>query len=141
MLRLYTSPVDNLLTLQKALTDRKLNDWFDSGSGSRNWFPPTNIFQEDGEYTIKAELPGVKRDDIDIDVQRNRIRISGKKEPDYGEEASVYRHERQMGAFERAFAMPFQIDAEKVKAEYRDGILALSLPWAEQHKSHSISIS
>lgn len=141
MVRLYSNPVGNLLTLPKALSDTMLSDWFDSEPAGRGRFPAINIFQQDGEYTIKAELPGVKRDDIDIDVQRNRIRISGKKELDYGEGVSVYRQEQQTGAFDRTFAMPFEIDAEQVKAEYRDGILALSLPRAEQDKPRSISIS
>ncbi len=141
MVRLYSNPVGNLLTLPNALSDTILSDWFDSEPAGRGRFPAIDIFQQDGEYTIKAELPGVKRDDIDIDVQRNRIRISGKKELDYGAGVSVCRQEQQTGAFERTFAMPFEIDAEQVRAEYRDGILALSLPRAEQDKPRSISIS
>ena len=141
MVRLFTNPVDNLLTLQKALSDTMTSDWFGSGLSSRGGFPPINIFQQDGEYAIIAELPGVGRKDIDIDVQRNRVRISGQKQADYGEDASVHRRERQTGAFDRTFATPFEIDADKVKAEYHDGILALSLPRAEQDKPRSINIS
>lgn len=141
MVRLFTNPVDGLLTLQKALADTMTSDWFGSGLSSRGGFPPINIFQQDGDYAIIAELPGVKRDDIDVDIQRNRVRISGKKELNYGEGASVHRRERQTGAFDRTFATPFAIDADQVKAEYRDGILALSLPRAEQDKPRSINIS
>ena len=141
MVRLFTNPVENLLTLQKALADTMTSDWFGSGLSSRGGFPPINIFQQDGEYAIIAELPGVDRKDIDIDVQRNRVRISGQKQVDYGEGASVHRRERQTGAFDRTFATPFAIAADKVKAEYRDGILALSLPRAEQDKPRSINIS
>ena len=60
---------------------------------------------------------------------------------DYGEGSSVHRRERQIGAFDRTFATPFEIDAGQVKAEYHDGILALSLPRAEQDKPRSINIS
>ncbi|MCY4363076.1 MAG: Hsp20/alpha crystallin family protein [Gammaproteobacteria bacterium] len=141
MVRLFTNPIDNLLTLQKALADTMTSDWFGSGLSSRGGVPPINIFQQDGEYAIIAELPGVDRKDIDIDVQRNRIRISGQKQVDYGEGASVHRRERQTGAFDRTFATPFALDADKVKAEYNDGILALSLPRAEQDKPRSINIS
>ena len=141
MVRLFTSPVDSLLSLQKSLSDTMLSDWFGSGLSSRGGFPPINIFQTDGEYAIIAELPGVTKDNIDIDIQRNRVRISGNKELDYGEGTSLHRRERQTGAFDRTFATPFEIDAGKVKAEYRDGILALSLPRAEQDKPRSISIS
>ena len=141
MVRLFTNPVDSLLTLQKTLSDTMTNDWFGSGLSSRGGFPPINIFQADGEYAIIAELPGVNRENIDIDVQRNRVRISGKKQVDYGAGSSVHRRERQTGAFDRTFATPFEIDAEQVKADYRDGILALSLPRAEQDKPRSIDIS
>ena len=141
MVRLFTNPIDGLLTLQKALSDTMTNDWFGSGLSSRGGFPPINIFQEDDEYAIIAELPGVNREDIDIDVQRNRVRISGNKQADYGDAASVHRRERQTGAFDRTFAMPFEIDAEQATAEYSDGILALSLPRAVQDKPRSISIS
>ena len=141
MVRLFSSPVDSLLSLQNALSNTMLSDWFGSGLSSRGAFPPINIFKDDDEYSIVAELPGVRRDDIDIDVQRNRVRISGNKQVDYGNGASVHRRERQTGAFDRAFAMPFEIDADKVRAEYRDGILALSLPRAEQDKPRSINIA
>lgn len=141
MVRLFTNPIDNLLTLQKALADTMTSDWFGSGLSSRGGFPPINIFQQDGDYAIIAELPGVDRKDIDIDVQRNRIRISGQKQVDYGEGASVHRRERQTGAFDRTFATPFALDADKVRAEYNDGILALSLPRAEQDKPRAINIS
>ena len=141
MVRLFTSPVDSLLSLQKSLSDTMLSDWFGSGLSSRGGFPPMNIFQADDEYAIIAELPGIRKKDINIDIQRNRVRISGKKELDYGKGASIHRRERQSGAFDRAFSMPFEIDAEKVKAEYHDGILALSLPRAEQDKPRSISVS
>ena len=141
MVRLFANPMDSILSLQKALSDTMTSDWFGSGLSSRGGFPPINIFQVDDEYTIIAELPGVDRDAIDVDVQRNRVRISGKKQVDYGDEVSVHRRERQTGAFDRTFATPFEIDAEQVKAEYSDGILALSLPRAEQDKPRSINIS
>ena len=141
MVRLFTSPVDSLLSLQKSLADTMLSDWFGTGLSSRGGFPPINIFQVDGEYTMIAELPGISRDNIDVDIQRNRVRISGNKEVDYGEGTSLHRRERKMGAFDRTFATPFEIDVDKARAEYRDGILTLSLPRAEQDKPRSISIS
>ena len=141
MVRLFTNPVDSLLTFQKALSDTMMSDYSGSGFSRRSGFPPLNIYQVDDEYAIIAELPGVNKKDIDIDVQRNRVRISGKKRVDYGEGVNVHRQERQTGDFDRTFTTPFEIDAEKVNAEYRDGILALSLPRAEQDKPRSINIA
>ena len=141
MVSLFTSPVDGLLSLQQALADAMTADWFDSGISSRGAFPPINVFEADNEYVIVAELPGIERSAVDIDIQRNRVRISGNKQVDYDETVSLHRRERRAGAFDRTFSVPFEIDAEQARAEYRDGILALSLPRAEQDRPRSISIS
>lgn len=140
MITLFSNPMDSLLSLQRALANAMTSDWFGSGL-SGGGFPPINIFEVDDKYAIIAELPGVKRDDIDVEVQRNRVRISGRKEVDYGDAASVHRRERQAGDFDRTFAMPFEIDVGGVQAECRDGILSLLLPRAGQDKPRSINVS
>lgn len=90
---------------------------------------------------VVTELPGVDRDDLDIQVKDNNVRIAGRKKVDYGETASVHRRERIARQFDRSVALPVEIDAEGVKAEYRDGILALFLPRAEQDKPRSIKVN
>ena len=90
---------------------------------------------------IIAELPGVRKSDLDIQVKNNAIRIAGTKTVQYPEKASLHRRERASGRFDRAFTVPVRIDADRVKAEYHDGILALYLPRAEQDKPRSIKLS
>lgn len=141
MVTLFSNPMNSLLSLQQALSNAMTSNWFGSGISSGGGFPPINIFEVDDKYAVIAELPGVKRADIDIEVQRNRVRISGRKEVDYGDAVSVHRRERQAGDFDRTVTMPFEIDVDGVRAECRDGILSLLLPRAGQDKPRSINVA
>jgi HSP20 family protein len=130
------------LNLQQALSNIGSGDpWFSGSTSNQNTFPPINIFQDENKYVLVAEIPGIKSDEVNIEIHRNRVRLSGEKKIHYGDEVSVHRRERQAGKFDRTFTTPFEIDADNVKAEYRDGILALSLPRAEQDKPRSIKIN
>jgi len=136
------SPFESLLNLQRALADIGTGDsWFSGGTSNRSGFPPINIFQNKDEYVLIAEIPGISREDVNLEIHRNRVRLSGEKKIDYGENVSVHRSERAAGRFDRTFTTPFEIDADRARAEYRDGILALSLPQAEQDKPRSIKVS
>ena len=141
MMPSFTSSLEDILNLQRALSDTMGVDWFRGGISSGGGFPPINIFQEGENYILVAEVPGINRDDVSIEVNRNRVRLSGEKKIDYGENVSIHRQERSVGKFDRVFTTPFHVDADKVKAEYRNGILALYLPPAEQDKPRSINIS
>ena len=137
-----TDPFEGLLKLQQALANMTAGDsWFTDSISSRGGFPPINIFQQQDNYILVAEIPGIKRDDINVEVHRNKVRISGEKKIDYGNDVSIHRRERLAGRFDRTFSTPFEIDAGNVKAEYRDGILALYLPRAEHEKPRSVKIS
>ena len=116
------------------------SDWFGPSTGSRGGFPPVNVFQSDGKYVVIAELPGVRQEDINVEIDRNKVRLSGKKSIDYGDNISMHRRERQAGEFDRTLTLPFEIGVDEVQAEYRDGMLALRLPPAEAHKPRKVSI-
>jgi HSP20 family protein len=90
---------------------------------------------------IIAELPGVESSGVDIQVKKNAVRISGTKRVEYEKGVSIHRRERPVGRFDRTIALPVEIDADKVKAECRNGILGLLLPRAERDKPKSIKIS
>jgi HSP20 family protein len=85
-------------------------------------------------------LPGVDKNDLQIQAQENTIRISGKKTASYPE-GSVHRRERIAGEFDRTLSLPVQLDPDGIKAEYKDGMLALLLPRAEREKPRTIMIS
>jgi len=86
-------------------------------------------------------LPGIDKDDLQIQAKENTIRISGKKAIAFPEGVSVHRRERIIGEFDRTLSIPVRLDPSGIKAEYRDGILALYLPRAESDKPRTISIS
>ena len=96
-----------------------------------------------GELPVEmtVELAGVNKSDLEIQAKDNTIRISGKKEFAYPEKVSLHRRERLSGTFDRTLTVPIQIDADRIKAEYRDGVLALFIPRAESDKPRSISIN
>jgi HSP20 family protein len=104
-------------------------------------FPPLNITQDDDNFYLRAEIPGIKPAELSISALRNRVSISGKREiPREHERVSYHRKERPEGAFNRAVTLPTEVDAERVDARYADGILTLTLPKAEQAKPRQISV-
>ena len=141
MVTSFSSPFDAIFALQRALDARRESDWFGSGTAGIGAFPPINIFQQGDDFIAIVELPGVDKVDLQIEAKESTIRISGKKEIGYDEGTSVHRRERHSGTFDRTLTVPIQVDADRVKAEYRDGVLALFIPRAESDKPRTISIN
>ena len=108
---------------------------------SRGPFPPINVFQQGDDLLAIIELPGIDRNELQIQAKENTIRISGKKSVEYPDRVSVHRRERVFGEFDRTLSLPVHLDADRIKAEYRDGILALFLPRAESDKPRAIKIN
>jgi HSP20 family protein len=140
MIRNFSDPFDALFGLQRALEARLASDWLRDATTSRGPYPPINVFQQGDDVLAIIELPGVSKDDLQIQAQDNAIRIAGKKSVDYEQNASVHRRERIAGEFDRTLSLPIQIDPDGIKAEYRDGVLALFIPRAERDKPRSIKI-
>ena len=99
------------------------------------------MFQRGDDILAIIELPGLDKKNLQIQAKENTIRISGSKTADYPDQVSVHRRERVFGEFDRTLSLPVQLDADAIKAEYRDGILALFLPRAERDKPRTIQIS
>lgn len=138
---LMPDPFDALLSLQQALDAIRSSDWLDPGPSGAGTYPPMNVFRKGDDYVIITEVPGIKSSDLDLQVKDNTIRIAGTKSVAYADGASLHRRERLEGRFDRAVTLPVEIDADKVKAECRDGVLALYLPRAERDKPKTIKIS
>ncbi len=134
-------PLDALFNLQRALESRLESDWLGRATSGTGAYPPINVFQQGDSLVAILELAGVSKSGLDIQAKDNMIRISGKKAISYPEGASVHRRERLSGTFDRTLTVPMQIDANGIKAEYRDGVLALFIPRAESDKPRSIAIS
>jgi HSP20 family protein len=133
-------PFDTLLSLQQALDNYRTSAWLDAGLSGGGAYPPINVFRKGDDFTLVAEIPGVKKSDIDIQVKGRTVRISGTKGLDQPEAASLHRRERAAGQFDRAVSLPFEIDADRVQAQCVDGVLLLHLSRAEQDKPRSITI-
>jgi HSP20 family protein len=137
----YSDPFDVLLSLQRALEARRASDWLRDATTSMGSFPPINVFQQGDDFVAIIELPGVSKENLDLQAKENTIRIAGRKSIKYGEGASVHRRERVSGEFDRTLTVPVEIDPNGIKAEYRNGVLALFIPTAEKAKPRSIKIT
>jgi HSP20 family protein len=102
-----------------------------------------DVSRSDGAYTVKAEMPGVKKDDINVTVEGNQVTLSGevKKESEEKKGEEVIRSERYYGKVMRSFTLPQEIDEKAVVAKYGDGVLKLTLPTKEHKRAQKIAIS
>jgi len=137
---LFPDPFGTLLGLQNTLDAFRRSEWLQSGPSASGSYPPLNVFRKGDDFTLVAELPGVASSDLDIQVKGRTVRLSGSKSVNYPEKASVHRRERLQGRFDRSITLPVEIDQEHATAQFRDGILAVTLPRAERDKPRSIRI-
>jgi HSP20 family protein len=133
-------PFDALVQLQQALDSFRTSGWLGAGPSASGAYPPINIFRKGDDVVAIAEVPGIGKSDLEIQVLGRTVRIAGRKAVEYGDKASLHRRERLAGRFDRAFTVPFEVEADQVKAECRDGMLALFLPRAERDKPRTIAV-
>ena len=107
-----------------------------------NWIPPVDIYEtEDHDLVVKAELPDMAREDIEVTVENNALILRGtRKLPEGVKEEQIRRIERSYGVFNRAFTLPTTVDATKVSAEYKNGVLTVKLPYREEAKPRTINV-
>jgi HSP20 family protein len=106
------------------------------------WAPALDVQESRDNYIFRAELPGLKREEIDISLQDDTLVISGERKIEKVEEGTeVHRQERYYGKFQRALTLPEPVAADKVKADYKDGVLTVTLPKTEEAKSKKIDVS
>jgi HSP20 family protein len=137
---LMADPFDTLFAFQRALENRLSSDWLGGATASTGPYPPVNVFQRGDDLVAIVELPGVNREELNIQAKENTLRIAGRKTIEYPEDVSLHRRERLVGAFDRTLVVPMQIDPDGIKAEYNDGLLALFIPRAERDKPRNIQI-
>jgi len=106
------------------------------------WNPALDLYEEKDHLVVKVELPGMKREDIEVSLHEGSLSISGeRKAEDKHQEADVYRTERFVGRFQRTVALPTPVASDKVKAQYKDGILTVTLPKTEEAKPKRIDVN
>jgi HSP20 family protein len=132
--------LDALLDFQQALEAQLESDWLRGATTGTGAIPPINVFQQGDNLVAILELPGVAKNDLEIQAKDGSIRISGKKSINYPEGVSLHRRERRSGMFDRTLTVPMQINPDGIRAEFRDGVLALFIPRAESDKPRTIAI-
>jgi HSP20 family protein len=141
MITAFVDPFEAMFNLQRALEARLTSDWLQDQTTSEGPFPPINVFQQGGDLLAIIELPGIDKSSLQIEAKENTIRVAGKKTVSYPDGVSVHRRERVAGEFDRTISLPVQLEPDGIKAEYRDGILALFLPRSERDKPRTITVS
>jgi len=130
--------VQDLMRMQREMD--RLFGTYQGGYRSRV-FPAINIYESDDGYHLRAELPGIDPGSLDISVVRNELVIQGERRPQELPAGEVFhRQERDSGSFSRAFSLPEAIDAERVKASYKDGVLDLQVPRLPEAQPRKISV-
>jgi HSP20 family protein len=113
--------------------DVKLSLW--------DWNPVVDVYDNDENIVINAELPGIDKKDINIDVKDGVLTLKGERSYDNEvKKDKYYRRERSFGRFERAFQLPADVDPEKISADYKDGILKIGIPKPEEQKPKQITV-
>ena len=108
---------------------------------SESWAPALDVQEDKDKFTVNLELPGLKREDISVQIEDGSLVITGeRKEETASEGTEVHRRERYYGKFSRAVTLPVAVAADQVRANYKDGVLSITLPKAEEAKPKSIDV-
>ncbi len=106
-----------------------------------DWRPSVDTYEEGDNIVIKAELPGVKKEDVSIDVKNNVLTLKGERKHEENiDEQNYYRRESAYGKFQRSFTLPDAVDPNKIEASYKDGVLKVTVPKTEESKTRKIEI-
>jgi HSP20 family protein len=141
------TPMGNPPSFQDEM-NRLFNQFFQGGTGEeagwggRTWTPPVDIYETDEALILKAELPGVSKNDVSIEIHQNTLVLRGQRRHEAEvKEDRYHRVERAYGSFQRSFMLPTLVDQEHVRATYRDGVLELRLPKSEATKPKRVAIT
>jgi HSP20 family protein len=143
----WSSPFNRLTSSLRDEMNRILDGSLAAFAGGNagllgGWSPSVDVVQDKDNVFVKAELPGLKKENIDLNFEDGILAISGeRKEESEVHEGDTFRSERYFGKFHRTVSLPTKVDAEKIKATYKDGILTVCLPKAPEAKAKQIDVS
>lgn len=137
----YSSPFDRLLSLQREL-DRAFENpsGFELSASGRGVFPPVNVFRDTEGYLVRAEVPGVPPEKVNIEIHGRTLTISGERAAEPVEGASFHRRERDSGKFSRSFTLPANLDVETASANHKHGVLTIRVPLKAAAKPRHIEV-
>jgi HSP20 family protein len=121
---------------------RLFNSFFDEeGTGRRRWAPAIDLLERDDSLVLKADLPGLTEDDVQLEVRDNVLTISGERRSDVEDKKNgYYRVERSFGRFSRSLTLPEGVDAEQIAAKFENGVLEVTIPKPEERQPRRITI-
>src|SRR3954453_13476993 len=121
--------------------DRLFNTLFDRSAEARSWTPPMDLVEAEDHFLLRADLPGLREYDVNIEVRDNTLRISGERKAEHQQhERGWYRLERQFGKFSRALTLPEGINPDAIEASFDHGVLEAKIPKPEERKPRRIAI-
>jgi HSP20 family protein len=135
----------DVLSIQREI-NRMFNSFFrpdqeDESLATSSWNPAVDIAEHEDQYIVKVELPGVSREDVKVTMEENQLMIRGEKKQEKESKGSNYhRLERSYGSFQRTFALPSNVKGERIEASFKDGVLNIVLPKAEEAKRKEIEV-
>jgi HSP20 family protein len=122
--------------------DRVFDAFFGQTDQGRRWVPPMDLVEAEDHFVLKADLPGLREEDVNIEIQDGTLTISGERKAEHEQrERGWYRIERSFGSFNRSLTLPDGIDPDRIAASFSDGVLELQIPKPEERKPRRISIS
>jgi len=139
-------PARELQTLQQEV-NRLFGAAFDSGAAGnseipRRWIPAMDLLEEDERFVLRADLPGVEEESINVELQDNVLTISGERAPEHrAQDGGYQRLERAWGAFSRSLTLPAGIDPESIEASFNNGVLEVRVPKPEERKPRRVAIN
>ena len=133
------NPARELASMEIDRLNHMLNDFYGVG---RAWMPAVDIFEtQDHEYIVKAELPDLKREDIAVTFENGVLTLAGERKTEFDAGQGTYhRSERAYGRFSLSFTLPATVDADRIQASYKDGVLTVRVPQREEAKPRQISV-
>jgi len=133
------NPTRELASMEIDRLNRMFEDFYGTGRG---WAPAVDIYEtKDREFVIKAELPDMKREQINVTFENNVLTLSGERVPEYADDSTaLHRSERVFGKFTRSFTLPPTVDGNRISAAYKDGVLTVRIPQREEAKPKQIAV-
>jgi HSP20 family protein len=139
MYRKLSSGLD--IAIQKAVEQARDTNFFEASTTGRGVYPFINLFEKEGDLVLTAELPGIKKEELTLEIREDVLRLAGARKIEYGEDCSCHRLERKGLNFDRSIKLPFRIEGDKIQAEFKNGLLMVILPRAESDKPKQIVIN
>ena len=137
-------PIRDLDSMQSDM-NRMFDRFFEGGRGNggaiRRWIPPMDLLESDDDIVLRADLPGMTEDDVEIEIKDGVLTISGEREAEHEQKGEgFHRVERAFGRFSRSLSLPAGVDASKVAASFTDGVLEVKVPKPEETKPTRVEI-